>query len=164
MTLPILSDRIRVEITRFGGQKLVRIPIVCEGSKDSDKILFIFDTGAYITIINRELYEWYKLDKLPRTDATISSYSGKINGYAFQIPGLIIGQKLLTGVWAFSPISRKARQNLIGNNVIDYFLPFLDNLNDCIYFPANPRPNPYVHTETNFSLACDGIMTVGEPS
>ena len=160
--MPTFSDRIRIDFRRNRGLKFLEIPIVCEGSCSSDKILFLFDTGAYITVINRRLYKWFNLEKLPRTRVKISGYSGEADGYAFQIPGLIVAHKLLTGVWAFTPKSWKQELNILGENVLEYFMPFIDNPNDCIYFPANPRPNPYVNA--GFSLACDGIMTVREPN
>jgi len=92
----------------------------------------------------------------------MSGYAGSAPGHIFQIPGLIIGQRLLTGVWAFTPTSMDLKQNLLGDNVIEYFIPIQDNLHDRIFFPDNPKPEPYVHAETNFSLACDSVMYVGE--
>ena len=157
-----LNERTRVKYERIKGQVYVNIPIVCEGCTSSDRIFFLYDTGAYITVINRERYEKYKLDKLPRKEATLGGYVGSAPGYMFQIPGLVIGQRLLVGVWAFSPKSKNVKQNLLGDNVIEYFMPFQDNRHDCFYFPDNPKPEPYIHTDTKFSLACDSVMYVGD--
>ena len=162
MILPTLNRKMRLEYNRIKGQIYLQIPIICEGSTDSDKILFMYDTGAYLTVINRERYEWFNLNKLPCKEAKISGYVGSTPGYVFQIPGLVIGQRLLTGVWAFTPKSIDVKQNLLGDNIIEYFIPIQDNSNDCFYFPDNPNPEPYVHPNTNFSLACDGIMYVGD--
>ena len=157
---PELNERMKVEYERVKGQVYVDIPIVCEGCTNLDRILFIYDTGAYITVINREFYEKYKLDELPRKEVALGGYVGSAPGYVFQIPGLIIGQRLLTGVWAFTPKSMHVKQNLLGDNVIEYFIPIQDNQQDCIYFPDNPSPEPYIHLGTNFSLACDGVVYV----
>jgi hypothetical protein len=158
----MLNDKIRVDFDRKKGQVYLPIPIVCEGSTDSDEIYFMYDTGAYITVVNRERYEWFGLDKLPRKEATMSGYVGSTPGYVFQIPGLVIGKRLLSGVWAFSPKNMDVKQNLLGDNVIEYFKPWQDNENDCFFFLDNPKPDPYIHPETGFSLACDGVMVVGE--
>jgi hypothetical protein len=147
---------------RVKGQIFIDIPIVCEGSIPSDKIKFIYDTGAYITVINRRWYEWFNLDNLPRFDTTLGGYIGFASGYVFQIPGLVIGRRLLKGVWAFTPRNIEIEHNLLGDNVLEYFMPFQDNMNDCIYFPDNLNPEPYIHPETNFSLACDGVLYAGD--
>ena len=153
-----IDNKTRVPFKRLNGHACLKINIVCLGSTETDTIRFVYDTGAYITVINREVYEWFSLDKLPRTDITISSYNGSTPGYLFQIPGLKIGEKLLTGIWTFSPKSDEIKQNLLGDNVIEYFRPFHDNLNDCIYFIENPNPEPYISPDGAFSLACDGVF------
>jgi hypothetical protein len=150
----------RIGYRRKKGQIFLNVPIVCEGSTDSDAIDFIYDTGAYITVINKERYERYGLDKLPRKEASIGGYDGSTPGYVFQIPGLIIGKRLLSGVWAFSPISEDIKQNLLGDNVIEYFRPFQDNLNDCFYFADNPKPEPYTTPDKSASLACDKVLLI----
>ena len=148
----------RVPFKRSNGHAYLKLSIVCMGSTETDTIRFVYDTGAYLTVINKEVYEWFNLDKLPRKEITIGSYNGSTHGYLFQIPGLKIGEKLLTGIWAFSPKSDDVKQNLLGDNVIEYFRPFQDNLNDCIYFIENPNPEPYISPDGAFSLACDGVF------
>jgi len=156
------DDKTRVTYDRKKGHVYIEVPIVCEGSSKTDKIYFMYDTGAYLTVINRERYEWFGLDKLPRWEVAVGSYGGATDGFIFQIPGLVIGQRLLSGVWAFSPKNNEAKQNLLGDNVIEYFRPFQDNLNDCFYFVDNPTPMPYVSPYNGFSLACNGFMLVDE--
>jgi len=160
--LPVVNDNMRIKYKRIKGHVYLRLNIIFEGSTYNDRVSFIYDTGAFITTINRNLYETYKLDKLPRREVTMSSYAGASEGYVFQIPGLIIGQRLLTGVWAFSPKDAEISQNLLGDNVIEYFSPVQDNHNDCFYFPDNPTPQPYIHPKSNFSLACDKVMYVDD--
>ena len=158
----IFDEKTKMGCKRIKGQVFLEIQIICEGSTSSDKISFLYDTGAYITVINRYWYEWYGLNKLPRFETSLHGYVGLAPGYVFQIPGLMIGQRLLTGVWVFTPTSMDATQNLLGDNVIEYFKPYQDNENDCFYFPDNPQPKPYIHTESNFSLACDSVFHVSE--
>ena len=156
-----VNERMRVRYKRIKGQVFLRIPIICEGSTDKDTIPFMYDTGAFLTVINREFYEWYKLYRLPRKETSMGGYVGSTPGYIFQIPGLVIGQRLLTGVWAFTPKSMDVKQNLLGDNVIEYFIPIQDNSQDCFFFLDNPKPEPYIHHGTNFSFACDSVMYVG---
>jgi len=160
--LPNVNNRMFVKYERQKGHVYIDIPIIFEGSTKEDIINFVYDTGAYITVINRERYLKYSLDKLPRYETNIGGYSGLTPGYIFQIPGLIIGQRLLKGVWAFSPKGEDEQQNLLGDNVIEYFIPIQDNHNDCFYFPDNPTPEPFVDTETLFSLACNGVFYVDD--
>ena len=154
----IFSERVKMEYERSKGQIFLRIQIICEGSSEADKIKFIYDTGAYLTVINREIYEWFGLDKLPRREANMGGYIASTAGYVFQIPALVVGNRLLSGVWAFTPRCRSIKQNLLGDNVIEYFRPFQDNENNCFYFPPNLTPEPYVSIDKKFTLACDNVL------
>jgi len=153
-----IDNKTCVRTVRVKGHVYLELPIICKGSTDTDKILFVYDTGAYLTIINREIYEWYGLNTLPRRETVVNGYIGTTPGYLFQIPSLKVGEKLLTGVWAFSPKSSDIKYNLLGDNVIEYFRPFQDNLNKCIYFIENPTPEPFISSDGAFSLACDGVF------
>ena len=150
----------KVKHSRIKGHVYLDIPIVREGSNESSSITFMYDTGAYITVINREMYEWHNLDKLPRKEVIMGGYVGSTPGYVFQVPGMRIGKRLLLGVWAFTPKSKDIQQNLLGDNVIEYFRPFQDNQDDCFYFVDNLHPEPYVSADKLFSLACDKIMVI----
>jgi len=154
----ILENKTKVQYKRDRGHNYLEIVLVCKGSSEQDIIDFIYDSGAYLTVVNRDIYEWHKLNELPRRKIVIKSYDGTTPGYLFQIPGLVIGGRLLTGIWAFTPENKEIKQNLLGDNVIEYFRPFQDNLNDCIYFIENPKPEPYISPDGTFSLACDGVF------
>lgn len=140
----------------------IRVPIVCEGSSSEDLITFIYDTGAFITVLNHDRYEHFKLYNLERREITLHGYAGGTLGYLYKIPGLRIGKRLVRGVWAFTPKTHKLRQNLIGNNVLEYFRPFQDNMHDSIYFPDNLTPKPFFSEKHNISLACDSVLLFGE--
>ena len=157
-----INDRVKVSYERRKGHVYIEIPIVCEGSIDADRVEFVYDTGAFITVLNQEIYKRLKLNKLPRRETSLGGYAGSVPGYVFKIPGLLMGRRCLIGVWAFTPKDPEIEQNLLGDNVIEYFNPTQDNENNCFYFPDNPKPEPYVHPGTGFSLACDGVMFVGE--
>jgi len=97
-----IDNKTCVPYKRTNGHAYLKLNVVCKGSTETDTIRFVYDTGAYLTVINKEVYQWFSLDKLPRTEATIGSYNGSTPSFLFQIPGLKVGEKLLTGIWAFS--------------------------------------------------------------
>ena len=67
----IIDDKTRMDYERVKGHIYLPIKIICEGSTDEDKIDFLYDTGAYLTVINRDRYEWFGLHRLPRKKVTI---------------------------------------------------------------------------------------------
>ncbi|MCL2188923.1 MAG: hypothetical protein FWC16_08390 [Defluviitaleaceae bacterium] len=137
----IIDEKTKVKYTRLKGHTYLDIPIIREGSDENSNITFLYDTGAYITVINREIYEWHSLNKLPRKEAMMGGHVGSTPGYIFQIPGLKVGKRLFIGVWAFTPKCKNIKQNLLGDNVIEYFRPLQDNQNDCFYFLDNLTPD-----------------------
>ena len=144
------------------GHIYIDVQIVCEGSSDNDTIYFIYDTGAFITVLNRDRYEHFKLFKIPRHEVKLYGYSGGTSGYIYKIPGLKIGGRFVKGVWAFTPESPSLKQNLLGNNVLEYFRPFHDNMHDSIYFSDNLTPKPFFSEKHGISLACDGVLLLGD--
>ena len=158
-----LDERTKHEFVRGkDGHIYIEIPIVCEGSSSNDTIPFIYDTGAFITVLNRNRYEHFKLYNLPRSEVTLHGYAGGTPGYLYKIPGLQIGKRLVRGVWAFTPEISQLKQNLLGSNVLEYFRPFQDNMYDSIYFPDNLTPKPFFSEKHGVSLACDSVLLIGE--
>jgi len=159
----VFDEKTKLEFIRENdGHIYIELPIVCEGSKDTDTIPFVYDTGAFVTVVNKDRYEYFGLHKLPRYETSLGGYTGGTKGYLFQIPGLRIGVRLLLDVWAFSPTNPELRQNLLGSNVIEYFRPFQDNMNDVIYFPDNLSPKPYYSEKHNISLACKKVLVIDD--
>ena len=158
-----LDKRIRHKITREKGHFYVYILIVCEGSTDDTFISFMYDTGAWITVLSRKHYEVHKLDALPRQQFSMSGYGAgeddakRIPGYVYKIPALKIGNKILTEVWSFTPLSYDITENILGGNAIEYFCPFQDNNEDFFYFFDNFNPKPYRHETSGFTLKCGGV-------
>jgi hypothetical protein len=123
---------------------------------------FTFDDKTKITVLNLDRYEHFKLHNLERREITLHGYAGGTPGYLYKIPGLRIGKRLVQGVYTFTPKSPALKQNLLGNNVLEYFRPFQDNMHDCIYFPDNLTPKPFYSEKHNISLACDGVLLFGD--
>jgi hypothetical protein len=153
-------------MTREKGHFYVKLLIVCEGSTDDDFIPFMYDSGAWVSVLSRKYYESYKLNALPWNSFSMSGYgagldeSRKVQGFLYQIPALKIGVRALADVWAFTPESYDIKENILGGNAIEYFCPFQDNNHDYFYFFDNPNPKPYIHEASGFSLACGGSYSL----
>jgi hypothetical protein len=159
-----LTDSCRINFKRIKGHVYIELPITREGGSNDDTISFVYDSGAVITVLSRDTYERYAFNKLPRFNAVIPGYAGDAPGWVYKIPGITVGKRLLTGVYAFSPEDYMLGLNLLADNVMEYFNIYQDNCNDCLYFFDNPKPEPLTYAsknavgkESTFSLACDGI-------
>ena len=159
-----LDNGVRYKTTRENGHCYVDILIVCEGSTDTSFIQFMYDTGAWLTVLSRKEYEANELFSLPWRNFAMGGYGAsadkkrKVQGILYQIPALKIGRRLLTKVWAFTPADYKITENILGLNAVDYYNTYQDNGNDYFYFFDNPNPRPYIH-ESGFSLACEGSFS-----
>jgi hypothetical protein len=166
-----LLEAARIEYERIRGHIYLSLPIAREGGTSYDRISFIYDTGAIITVLSRDTYEFFEFDKLPRTKRYLPGYAGTASGWVYRIPGISIGYRVITDVYAFSPEDYKLSQNLLADNVLEYFRIYHDNENDCLYFMDNPKPEPYVYeikdangkpTGEKFSLACTGVYVIDD--
>jgi hypothetical protein len=129
---------------RINGQYRLFVAIYRDVEKTKKGVIdFIYDSGAFLTVINKERYETLGLDTLPRIEHYIHGYTGKANGYYFQLPCLQIGGQDLSYMWAFSPKSGELKQNLLGTNIIERFRVFQDNEEDCFFFLSNNNPRFY---------------------
>lgn len=102
------------------------------------KINFIFDTGAYLTVISRHTAIRFGFDKFTpiKTDIDLSGFAGKCKGDIIELPGLVIGGKILEGVKVVIPQSVEG-MNILGLNVLEYFNYLVDSTNGKIYFAMN---------------------------
>jgi len=163
-----LDENVRHKITRAKGHFYAKFLLVRDGSADNNFISFMYDSGAWITVLSRKVYERNKLNALPWKPFSMSGYGAGVDesrtvpGFIYQIPALKIGQRLLTEVWAFTPASYEISENILGGNAIEYFNTYQDNGNDCFYFFDNPDPKPYIHEATGFSLKCGGSFSLDE--
>jgi predicted aspartyl protease len=103
---------------------------------------FIFDTGAFITVITRNTAEKLGFIGLHTIieDVPLSGFMGGCLSDIKEIPGFLIGGRFLDGVKVAVP-RESTDTNILGLNVIEYFKYFVDTENDKIYFSVNPQPN-----------------------
>ena len=138
------SNSQEVKLRRVNGHYKLFATIYRDLDKSKKGVIdFIYDSGAFLTVINKERYETLGLNSLPRIEHYINGYTGKADGFYFQLPLLCIAGEDLPHVWAFSPKSSELSQNLLGTNVIEKFRVFQDNENDSFFFQINNNPRYY---------------------
>ena len=125
------------------GNYHIRVPMFYEfGSYSNDKVDFIFDTGAYITVINRAEVALFGYDDscTVQSNVPLAGFAGGCMTDIKSIPGFIIGNRRLENVKVAVP-HIDTDVNILGLNVIDLFKFCIDTENDEIYFSQNPQPN-----------------------
>jgi len=131
------------------------LTVYAGGSVEGEKINFILDTGAFMTVISRDTAEQFGYDTLPKILSRIKGYSGEAVADFTRIPSLRILDTLLTDVPVLIPHSMELRQNIVGLNVLEYFNYYVDNENDRLYLSLNPDPRPY-----DKLFACGGVFAI----
>jgi len=150
------DDNNLLDIHRTGGHFYVTLrAIYSGGDMDGTEISFILDTGAFITVISRDIANRFGYDKLPKIPGKIKGYSGETPADFVRIPGLKILKPFLTDVPVLIPHSSELKQNILGLNILEYFKYYIDTENDKLYLSENPNPRHY-----DSILACGGIFAI----
>jgi predicted aspartyl protease len=112
------------------------------GSYANHSIDFVFDTGAFITVVSRETAKRLKfLDSCTiMKDIQLDGFAGGCLADIKETPGFLIGGKFIDGAKVAVP-HEDTDMNILGLNVIDYFDFLVDAKNDKIYFAGNPHPD-----------------------
>jgi len=102
---------------------------------------FVFDTGAFLTVITRGTAA--RLGYLDRFTIQkriiLSGFSGDCFADLKEIPGFMIGGRKIEGAKVAVPYI-ETDISILGLNVIEYFRFFIDTERDKIYFSENPLP------------------------
>ncbi|MDR2599296.1 MAG: retroviral-like aspartic protease family protein [Oscillospiraceae bacterium] len=150
------DDSNYIQIQRQGGHHYITIRAVYTGSDvGGTDVDFILDTGAFMTVISRDIAKEFGYDKLPKVSAKIKGYSGEVSADFVRIPGLKVLEPLLTDVPVLIPHSNEHKLNVLGLNVLEYFNYYFDTENDKLYLCNNPNPRPYREI-----LACGGVFII----
>ena len=99
------------------------------------EIDFVFDTGAFITVITKETAGFFGFDKLEILDKDIelSGYVGKCLANKVRIPSLTFGGWTQENVPALIP-QADTSMNILGLNAIAHFSYLINSGNEKIYF------------------------------
>ena len=134
------AERLRV---KSDGHYHIQIPTFYEfGSFSNESIDYIFDTGAYITVVTRKVAQFLGfIDKYTtQSNVTLDGFAGSCLVDIKDIPGMVIGGRRLEGVKVAVP-HVDTDINILGLNVIELFKYYIDTENDMIYFADNPNPS-----------------------
>ena len=124
------------------GHYHIHLPTFYEfGSFSNERIDYVFDTGAFITVLTRkEAALLGFIDKYTiQTNVPLDGFAGGCLVDVKDIPGMVIGGRRLEGVKVAVP-QVNTDINILGLNVIELFNCYLDTENDMVYFSDNPNP------------------------
>ena len=102
---------------------------------------YIFDTGAFITVLTREeaavlgFADKFTIQK----NVPLGGFAGGCLADIKDIPGMVMGGHHLEGVKVAVP-QVHIDANILGLNVIEQFKFYYDSQSDMIYFAENPSP------------------------
>ncbi|MCL2225935.1 MAG: aspartyl protease family protein [Defluviitaleaceae bacterium] len=146
MTLEYMED----------GHRHLMVPVFFSGnSYANDKVDFILDTGAFLTVITTETAKIFGFDKLPplKKNIPLMGFAGfGINGDLVEI-SMLLGNRRLDGVKVAIPYANTT-DNILSLNILEHFNYAVDSTNDKIYFSENPTYK--AHQE----LKCGNIFAI----
>ena len=125
------------------GHYHIQIPTFYEfGNFSNESIDYIFDTGAFITVLTLKVARFLGFaDKYTiRANVTMDGFAGSCLTDIKDIPGMVIGGRRLESVKVAVP-QVDTDMNILGLNVIELFKYYIDTENDMIYFADNPAPS-----------------------
>jgi clan AA aspartic protease (TIGR02281 family) len=141
------------------GHRHIEIPVFYEkGSYSNHAVDFIFDTGAYLTVLTRKTARRFGFDKIVpiRTNIPLTGFAdSRCTGDMVAIPRMLIGGRMLGDVKVAVP-HIDTEDDILGLNVLEHFNYLIDNTNDKIYFSDNA-----VYKAPN-NLKCGRITAVSE--
>jgi len=117
----------------------IAVPSFCSTTHYSnDKIDFVFDTGAYLTVITKVTALVFGYNRITpiQKNIPLNGFAGSATGDLKEIPGLVIGGRLLKGVKVAIP-HIDTKDNILGLNVIEHFNYLIDSSKGKIYFAEN---------------------------
>ena len=109
----------------------------------TEKIDFILDTGAFITVISRDIAVMFGYDKLPKIPSKIKGYTGESPADFVRIPGLKVLNVELVDLPVLIPHEKELKQNILGLNVLEYFEYLVETKKDKITISLNTNPRHY---------------------
>ena len=104
----------------------------------NENVRFLIDTGAYITVINIATSSMLGFDDLSSIvdSFPLTGFAGSCNASLKEIPGIVIGGRMLKGVKVAIP-HEETKHNILGLNVLEHFNYLVDSENSIMYFNDN---------------------------
>ena len=149
-----------IEFSRTQGHMFVYVHVFPPDGAPS-KIPFVFDTGAYITVLTRMSVRKIGLPLTGAYTANITGYN-KNHGYdkaeMVVVPKIEIGKFIVEDVQILVPLEDIEIAEVIGENVLEYFTYTVDHDMDRVYFSKNHNPKPYKNPERGIDLSCGRVL------
>jgi clan AA aspartic protease (TIGR02281 family) len=135
-----------IEYEENKGHYYLHVPaFYTKGSNSNRLVDFMLDTGAFLTVITLQTARLLGYDQLTPVSSNIilSGYAGEIKADLLEIPGLVIGGRILEGTKVAVPKESERHEikgmNILGLNVLEYFNYLVDSTNCKIYFAKNEK-------------------------
>ena len=122
---------------------------------------FLFDTGAYITVISRSRAEQIGLQLKGEHTANLIGFNKELGFDKAEIvivPKIELGKFFIEDVQVLVPLEDIDVLEVIGENVLECFNYVVDHEVDHIYFAKNPNPKPYINIDKGIDLSCGRVM------
>jgi hypothetical protein len=134
---------------------------VFSNSENFTRVSFIFDTGAYITVLSQKLARQIGLPLKGNYTANLTGFNKERGSDMAEIviaPKIEIGRIIIESVKILVPLDDIAVPEVIGENILEYFNYAVDHDIDNIYFAKNPNPKPYINNEKGIDLSCGRVL------
>lgn len=152
------------KIVRENGHLIVEVTVPISG-KSKSKIDLILDTGAYVTVISKPTAQRIKLPVGTGKPASLHGFTEEqapIAGELIEVPQMVLGKHTVNDFKVIVPLDDIVVSEVLGDNVLNYFIYTVDNDKDVIYFKKNPNPKPYKNDEKGIDLSCGKVLLSGE--
>ena len=125
------------------------------------KIQFVFDTGAYITVLTRLNAQLVGLPLTGKYTANLTGFNkdrGHDKAEIVIVPKIEIGKFTVEDVQVLVPLEDIKISEVIGENILEYFTYTVDHDTDRIYFTKNLNPKPYIDLAKGIDLSCGRVL------
>jgi clan AA aspartic protease (TIGR02281 family) len=142
------------------GHYHIKIPVFYDNDTYTNhKVDFVFDTGAYITVMTRDTASvlGFLDSHTVKENVPLKGFSGECLADIKEIPGLFLGNRFFENVKVAVP-HEATDINILGLNVIDHLKYFVDTEYDRICFILNPQP------KVPQPFLCGSVRTVSSPA
>ena len=148
------------EFWREGGHILIRANLFAS-PQSFMKIPFILDTGAYISVLRRARALQAGIELTGIYSANLTGFNrerGFDKAEIVSVPKVEIGKFSVEDVRILVPLEDIEIPEVIGENILEYFIYAVDHDRDRIYFAKNPNPKPYIAPEKGIDLSCGRVL------
>jgi len=148
------------DFSRKSGHMLIAVHVFpLEGAPA--KIPFVFDTGAYLTVLTRFTAHKIGLPLAGVHTANLTGFNkerGSDRAEIVIVPKIEIGKFIVEDVQVLVPLEDIEITEVIGENVLEYFTYTVDHAIDRVYFAKNLDPKPYKDSTRGIDLSCGRVL------